>query len=82
MGSAGLASFGMGGWFGLGFGRISMPIIVTTTNAANVTAKDERVHARIQKRYLRTARRMFSHLISSTTVRRSLMATIALFNNS
>lgn len=41
MASLALVSFGVGGWFGLGFGRISMPIIVTTTNAANVTARNE-----------------------------------------
>ena len=47
-----LVSFGTGGQFGLGFGRISMPMIVTTTNAANVTAKNEQVYPIIQRTLL------------------------------
>lgn len=65
-------------------GRISMPITMTMTNPARATEGDGSAHgyqaAKIS--HSQTARRIFSHLFSSTTVRKSLMSTIDLFKSS
>jgi hypothetical protein len=78
-----------GGYFlsiggdGLAFGRSSMAITTTSTQADIVTrsigiiqsdaCKDGQINSQ-------TDLRMFSHLFSSTRVRRSLIITIALFS--
>lgn len=65
-------------------GRISMPITMTMTNPARATEGEGSAHgyqaAKIS--HSQTARRIFSHLFSSTTVRKSLMSTIDLFKSS
>lgn len=68
----------------LALGRTSIEMMMTTTKAERVTVNDqsEIPGNGTTSSYLPTAFCIFSHLISSTAVRRSLTFTIALLRSS